>query len=125
VHQGLGVSFTFSHKFFVESVLATSTRVDSGRDKRAYWHVVVAHLERYQSFSAEVQALEGVMEKQHAVAAGDFHILFADASLFQSLLGDDDRSWQGAIKAYLRYEAGKVVQVTYGVRFRTDFLQGI
>ena len=66
-----------------------------------------------------------MMDEQRTVAVGDFHILFADASLFQPLPGDDDRSWQGAIQAYLQCRAGKIVQVTYGIRLRADFLQGI
>jgi len=66
-----------------------------------------------------------MVEEQHTAAAGDFHILFVDGSLFGLLTGNESRHWQDAIRGYLQYAAGKVVQITYGIRFRADFLQGI
>ena len=66
-----------------------------------------------------------MIEKQHTVAVGDFHILFVNESLFGLLTNDESRRWEDAIRGYLQYATGKVVQITYGIRFRTDFLQGI
>ena len=66
-----------------------------------------------------------MIEEQHTVTVGDFHILFVDGSLFGLLTGNESRHWQDAIRGYLQYVAGKVVQISYGVRFRADFLQGI
>jgi hypothetical protein len=66
-----------------------------------------------------------MVEEQHTITARDFHILFVDGSLFSLLTGNKSRHWQDAIKGYLQYAAGKVVQITYSIRFRADFLQGI
>lgn len=60
-----------------------------------------------------------------AAAAGDFHILFVDGSLFGLLTGNESRHWQDEIRGYLQYAAGKVVRIAYGIRFHADFLQGI
>jgi hypothetical protein len=119
------ITFTFSTRFFIQSVLGNQTQEESGRDRKSCWHVVMVRLEEYQSFSAQVQTLVAMVEKQHNAAPGDFHILFADGCLFQLLAGDDDRQWQDTMRAYLRFAARKVVEIIYGVRFRADFLQGI
>lgn len=125
VLRELAVSFTFSANLFIDFVLATSSGVDAASNERSHWHIALARLDSYQSFSNEVLALVAMIDKQYAVAARDFHLLFADASLFQPYPENDDRSWQGAIQAYLRCRAGKIVQLTYGVNFRADFLQGV
>jgi hypothetical protein len=66
-----------------------------------------------------------IVEEQHTTAAGDFHILFVNGSLFGLLTGNESRQWRDTIRGYLQYAAGKVVQITYGIRFHADFLQGI
>jgi hypothetical protein len=101
------------------------TQKVSGKDKRSCWHVVVVRLERYQSLFVKVQTLVAMIEEQHTVAARDFYVLFVDESLFGLLTGNKSRHWQDVIKGYLQYAARKVVQITYGNRFRADFLQGI
>ncbi|ERF69377.1 hypothetical protein EPUS_08649 [Endocarpon pusillum Z07020] len=126
IYQELVISFTFCKRFFAKSVLAPQTQEVSEKDKRSCWHVVVVRLERYQSFFIEVQTLVTMIEEeQHTAAAKDFHILFVDGSLFGLLMGNESRHWQDAIRGYLQYRAGQVVQITYGVRFGADFLQGI
>lgn len=125
IHQDLAITFTFSRRLFIRFVLGNQTREESEKDRKSCWHIVVVRLEEHQSFSAEVQALQALVEKQHTAATGDFHILFADGCLFQLLAGDDDRRWQDSIRAYLRFAAGEVVQSIYGVKFRADFLQNM
>lgn len=66
-----------------------------------------------------------MVEEQHSVAAGDIHILFADGRLLQLLAGNTDPPWQDAIRGYLRYSEGKIVHLTYGLRFHADFFQGV
>ena len=124
-YQELAISFTFCQRIFIQSVLAPRTREGPGKDTRPYWHVVVVRLKGHQSFFAEVQTLVTMVERHHAAAVGDFHILFVDRSLFGLLTGDGSRHWQDAIRAYLRYAGGKVVRITYGLRFSADFIQGI
>ena len=63
-----------------------------------------------------------MVEEQYTVAAEDFHILFVNGSLFDLLTSNESRYWQDAIRGYLQYATGKVVQITYDIRFRTDFL---
>jgi hypothetical protein len=60
--------------------------------------------------------------EQHTAAAEDIKILFADDDLFQQLAADENRRWQDAIRGYLRFAAGKVVEIIYDVRFDVDFL---
>lgn len=85
----------------------------------------MVRLEGYQSLFAEVQTLVAMVEEQHTAATGDFHILFVDGSLFDLLTGNESQHWRDTIRDYLRYAAGKVVQITDSIRFRTDLLQGI
>ena len=66
-----------------------------------------------------------IIEEQYTARARDFHILFVDGSLFGLLTGDESQRWQDAIRGYVQYVAGKVVQIAYDIRFRADFLQGI
>lgn len=85
----------------------------------------MVYLERYQLLFIEIQILMAIIEKQYTAVTGDFHILFVDGSLFGLLTDNENRYWQDAIRDYLQYAAGKVVQIIYGIRFRVDFLQGI
>jgi ATP-dependent DNA ligase len=125
MYQELAISFTFCKRLFIESVLAPRIREASAKGNEPCWHVVVVRLDGHHSFFAEIRTLVAKVEEQHNAAAGDFHILFVDGSLFELLARDESRHWQGAIRGYLRYAAGKVVEITYGVRFSADFLQGI
>jgi hypothetical protein len=55
IHQELAISFTFSEKLSIQSVLAPQTREESEKDKRSCWLVALARLEGYQSFFAEIE----------------------------------------------------------------------
>lgn len=63
------------------------------------------------------------MIEQDTACVADFHTLFVDGSLFELLAKDESLLWQAAIKAYMRYAAGKVVLIIYGARFAADFLR--
>jgi hypothetical protein len=106
-------------------VLAPRLREASEKGRKPYWHGVVVRLDGHHSFFAEVETLVAKVEEHHNAAAGDFHILLVDGSLFGLLTTDESQDWQGAVRGYLRYAAGRVIQTTYGVRFGADFLQSI
>lgn len=96
----------------------------SGKGRKSYWHGIVVRLDGHHSF-AEVETLVAMIEEHRNAAAGDFHILLVDGSLFELLTTDESQNWQDAVRGYLRYAAGRVIQTTYGVRFGADFLQSI
>jgi hypothetical protein len=87
---------------------------------RPCWHVVVVQLDGHHSFLANVEALVALIEQINASAA-DFHMLFVGRSLFEMLAKDETSHWHAAIKGYLRYTAGKVIQIIYGARFVANF----
>jgi hypothetical protein len=95
------------------------------KDHRPCWQFVAVRLNGHHSFFAEVKTLVAMIEEQHNAGAAAFHILFVDGGLFKLLIKDESLHWQDAIKGYLRYIAGKVVQITYSVRFTAEFLQSI
>jgi ATP dependent DNA ligase domain len=125
IYQQLAISVTFCKRLFIESVLAPRLREASGKGRKPYWHGVVVRLDGHHSFFAEVETLVAMVEEHHNAAAGDFHILLVDGSLFELLTTDESQNWQGAVRGYLRCAAGRVIQTTYGVRFGADFLQSI
>ena len=88
------------------------------------WHVVVVHLDGHHSFLAHIEALVALIEQILAGAAA-FHMLFVGGSLFEMLAKDETSHWHAAIKGYLRYAAGKVIQIIYGARFAADFFWSI
>jgi hypothetical protein len=117
------VSFTFCPRLFVQSVLANPHRKASRKDNKPYWYGVVVHLNGYQSFFAEVEALAVSIEEQRHDAAGEFHVLFVDGGLLELLATDESRRWPDAVKGYVLCTAGKVVQIIYGIRFSVDCLR--
>ena len=94
------------------------------RGNRPCWHVIVVQLNGYHSFYTEVEALLEMIDQPNAGAV-DFHILFVDERLFELLAKDESLQWQAAIKGYVRFAAGKVVEIIYGARFAADFLRSI
>ena len=85
----------------------------------------MVRLDGHHSLFAEVETLVTMVEKQHSTVAEDFHILLVDESLFKLLTTNESQNWQGAVRGYLQYAPGRVIQTTYDVNFSADFLQSI
>lgn len=124
LYRELAASFTFCLSLFVNSIQASCMQHASPCGNRPCWRVAVVGWEGHRSFFAEIEALVAMIEQTNAQRV-DFHLLFADGSLFESLAKDDSAQWAAAIKGYLRYEEGRVDQIIYGDRFSSDFLHSI
>ena len=122
--RDLALSFTLCRRFFIESVEALRIQEGSVKSNRPYWHVIIVQLDGHHSFLAEVEAL-AAMTQQIKIYAADFHMLFVDGDLFGSLAKDEDLQWPASIKGYVRFAAGKVVEIIYGARFSAGFLRSI
>lgn len=96
--QELAISFTFCKRLFIESVLPPRTREASEKDNKVCWHVVIARFGGHHSFYAEVETLLALIEGQHRVTPGDFHVLFVDERLLYLLATDESRHWQDTVK---------------------------